>query len=307
MPSVIPYKSISSHLEIDHSDAEVVNLNYARNIVTEAVMGSGQPEIVELNFKRNLNSTIKGDRTSITATPTYKRSISASLDIASTNPVLYPNFKRAIASPLSVGGSNPALMPSVKRAIAAELKIDHSDTHLTMVGIKRAIAADIEIDQSNTQLTGFSRKFLFPPPTASIVRQTAGNNEPLQGSQMYAGDSEAFNITLRGYHLDALQSGTGAYILFTVKKSPTSADIEAVFQKASKPPISGISILSVTDIGLTDIGTLQELKGQIRVYPNNTQGKYGTMYYEMEIIDPLSEVITFAPGSFSLLRGVRNG
>ena len=62
------------------------------------------------------------------------------------------------------------------------------------------------------------------------------------------------------------------------------------------------------DVETNTNGILQELTAQLRLYPEDTKDiGLPVLYYELELVDPLSERVTLEVGSFQLVGGVRGG
>lgn len=276
-------RSLDTDGKVDQSSALALYPIFARSMVVDSKVSSEQ-SVSEFSIARALVAEGNLDKSGATASPRIHQSIEVDAYFSHEAAFAMPGAIKAI----DADGLMPAPKPHLKPQVAL------------------AMQTDGQMDFSQLLVTKVHREFLPPPPMASLFLVTSYEEVPLHGARIYAGDSFRINLTVRGYRLDALTEGYGPSLLFTVKKTPDESDISILFRKSTVQPYSGIGIISVTDIATTTHGILQELKAQVRIYPGDTRDvRSGSIYYELELIDPLSERFTFEPGSFTLLSGVR--
>lgn len=276
-------RSLDTDGRVDQSKASALDPIFARTMICDSLITSEQATS-DFGISRGLVADGSIDSSIAKAFPRMH----TSLDVDS---ILSAKASRAIAGAsfaVDTNGLIPARQPLIEANVALGMRANGSSTLGGMM------------------ITRIHREFLPPPPMASLYLVTASEEISLHGARIYAGDSFRINLTIRGYRLDALTEGIGPSLLFTVKQAPDDSDASILFRKSTVQPYSGIGIVSVANVTNTSHGVLQELKAQIRMYPADTSGvRAGSIYYELELIDPLSERFTFEPGSFTLLSGVR--
>lgn len=277
-------RSLDTNGKVDQSKASAFYPIFARALVAESKLISAQ-SIAEFAIARGLKSEGSLDKSRATISPRVHKSLGADSIFSHRKGLAAPGAIKAI----DANGIIPTPKPKLRSQVALAMKTDG------------------RMDFARLVINKVHREFLPPPPMASLFLVTSYEEIPLHGARIYAGDSFRINLTVRGYRLDALSQDFGPSLLFTVKKTPDESDVSIAFRKSTTQPYSGIGIISVTNIATTTHGILQELKAQVRIYPTDTRDiRSGSIYYELELIDPLSERFTFEPGSFTLLSGVRS-
>lgn len=303
-----PSVAVSAKIKCDQSDIQLSGVGYKRNITAVLVVDNSDVRLSGVAFKRNIKSVIKADKSIAEINFNVKRAIYTLVRLGQSVVELRPSIKRSISASLDIGSSLVNLVPAFKRAIASTARIGQSLAEMKL-SVKQSVAASLTVDQSDTTLTKLSRKILYPPPTAEITVLTAERDIPLQSAMLNIGDTYGWNIYLRGYHLDALQSGAGAYLLLSVKRNISDPDSNILFQKSTKQPISGIAFKGeIKNVQATALGTIQSAELQVRIYPFDTNRNLTsdtTLYAELELIDPLGEIVTILRKSFTMVTGVR--
>ena len=301
--------------------------NPSISIETDGHLDSSAMKVLQVRYSRSLNTSGKIDQSKASALyPIFARALVAESKLLSPQSISGFAIAKGLSSLGSLDKSGATASPRVHKSLGVDSFFSHKQAFAAPGAIKAidangilptpkpklrsqialAMKADGRMDFSRLVVTKIHREFLPPPPMASLFLVTSYEEIPLHGARIYAGDSFRINLTVRGYRLDALSGGFGPSLLFTVKKTPDESDLSILFRKSTTQPHSGIGIISVTTVATTTHGALQELKAQIRIYPTDTRDvRSGSIYYELELIDPLSERFTFEPGSFTLLSGVR--
>ena len=305
-----PSVAISAVVKCDQSNITLTNVGYKRNISAVTVVDNSNVQLTGVAFKRNLQCKIKVDSSNTHMILSVKRCIQTCIRIGQSLATIITSIKRAISANLILGDSESTLIPAFKRSIQSYLHTGQSLVTMK-TGVKHSVSGTITTDSSDVSLTKLSRKILYPPPTADIFVMTAEEEQPLQGAKLNIGDTYGWNIYLKGYHLDAIKENNGSYLLLTVKKNLSDPDSSVLFQKASKQPISGIAFKGqIRNIQATGIGTIQYAELQARIYPFDTNQQLKsdtTLYAELELIDPLGEIVTILRKSFTMVTGVRYG
>jgi len=301
--------------------------NPSISIETNGHLDASAMKIVEFRYSRSLDVSSKLDQSmAVGLAPSFVRALVASPDLPSTPPTAEVIIARGLVASGTLDRSRVTASPRQHTSLSVNAFVSHvpavgrpgavkaidtsglfpSPKSKAAPRIALAVKTAGQLDVSKLVVTTVHREFLPPPPMASLFLVTSYEEIPLHGAKIYAGDSFRINLTVRGYRLDALTEGVGPSLLFTVKKNPSDSDVSTLFKKSTIQPYSGIGVISTTDITTTTHGILQELKAQIRIYPSDTRDVAGgSVYYELELIDPLSERFTFEPGSFTLMGGVR--
>ena len=300
-----PSISISCRGQIDQSSARIISFSYRRAVSSigelpttpptmgpvqyaYAVRANGQietpPPEMEPVAARSMVATGQIDNSSVSATPSYMRSVSAKGEFADAAPVFVPSYHRSVVVDGDIDNSGARCQPAIAYAMSA-----HG-----------------QIDQASASITRMYRQFLPPPPQGVLNLIRSDQQVRLFGSPLYAGDGYRVAVIVRGYNLTFLTLNYGPHLLFTAKGSPNDPDSTFLFRKSTILPYSGISVQNVRDVEIDANGTLQELTAQMRLYPEDTQSiTASVIYYELELVDPLSERVTLEVGSFQLVGGVR--
>lgn len=300
-----PSISIETNGNLDSSAMKVVQVRYSRSLDTDGKVDQSKVKALDPIFARAMVIDAKTVSEQAIADFSIARGLVAEGNLDKSKAGASPRVLTSIEVASYFSHPLASAKPGAIKAIDADGLIPTPKPKL-QPQVALAMEADGHGDFSKLLVTKVHREFLPPPPMASLFLVTSYEEVPLHGAKIYAGDSFRINLTVRGYRLDALTEGFGPSLLFTVKQSPDESDVSILFRKSTIQPYSGIGIMSVTDIATTTHGILQELKAQIRIYPDDTKNvRSGSIYYELELIDPLSERFTFEPGSFTLLSGVR--
>ena len=304
---VEPSLAVSGTIKVSQADLSL-ECAYKRNIEAYAEIGQGDCALLEWVYKRNLTSNVNVGASTCSFDPSIKRALTQNIKVGSAFPTVVLSINKAIEATIPIGYANPQLELAFKRVIQTQFSMDNGDVKLDP-SVKWGITGDIKIDESEPHLIFLYRKFQYPPPTIRLEKVTVGKTTPLNGTQINAGDAVAFDIILRGYLLDVLLLKTGPYLQVTFKRNMSDPDVAAMVVKTSTGVPSGIFFKpeSLVELQNTELGVIQELKGQMRLFPQDTQKEGNkTVWYEVEYIDPLAEVHTLEMGSFKLLGQVRN-
>jgi hypothetical protein len=203
-----------------------------------------------------------------------------------------PAFKKNAIGQMELGSAVASLAPAKKMAILCRLDAGKAEVDLD-ARVAHNLNGSFETGKAEVSLDRIHRKIVPPPPTFDLYVQTASGDVPLQGAQLYRGASYRLVLRGRGYFLNTLELAKGPQLQFTVKTGLGDPNATLVFAKSTHQPLSGIGIDSVQRLTITDDGELEELNGQIRVYPTDTTklepGRSHTLYWELQMVDPLSE------------------
>lgn len=302
---VEPSIAISGEAEIGQCGNYIdplIGVYFKRSLDSIAESGIARIDCLEVRYKRALSRTLEMGHAQTQFDLQVKRAISGEVDIGRANPALLPVMRHSLDGALDIGRSDPRMYPVQVHSLDGEGELGKARTGMD-AKIKHALDATTDLGFADARLLKIYRKILLPAPKAELYLMTPLGDVTLHGSKQVLGNSYRYNLIARGYHLNVIQSGTGPYLRFFTKRRVGEPDSQIVFEKQSKYPISGIGIDSVQVVATTEHGDLEEMKAQIRIHPEDWRvmhGKASTLFYKLELIDPLSERSLVAEGSFSV-------
>ena len=290
---VSPALSLQGNLRISNASTSIDPLAYKRGMYAEAEIGKSTTALSEPVYKRNLSAPLKVANASTLATRFIKKNISSGIEMGRMRAKAIAAAKMSSSADIELGSAKATVHHAKKEVISAGIK--PTDLRLKWDGrVALNTQAAVTLTKATARLGRLHRKIVPPPPSFGLSVQTSAGDVPLQGATLYAGSSYRLNLRGRGYYLGTLLLPKGPQLLFKVSTGLGGGDSTTLFSKSTHQPLSGIGIDEVIKLNVTDDGDLEEIHGQIRIYPEDTHHLPGgrsqyTLYWELQMVDPLSE------------------
>lgn len=287
-----PSISLSGSIQVGAASTALTPVYYKRNVPTKMQVGTASITPVTPIYKRTLHCDAPLGLSETSVKPVVAHNLSGSWQTGNLNPRLTPAFKLNAVGQMELGAAVVKLDAAKKIAIRSMFRT--GDTTVELDGrVAHNLNGQFGLGSSEVDLERIHRKIVPPPPTFDLYVQTANGDIPLQGAKLYRGSSYRLVLRGRGYYLNTLELAKGPQLRFTVKTGLGDPNATLVFAKSTHQPLSGIGIDSVQRLTITEDGELEELNGQVRIYPTDTTklqpGRSHTLYWELQMVDPLSE------------------